>query len=111
METESSDSINITNSETTMTVTIHKPGDFSFVNKYKEYQGVFEYDYKVVNRMGEVAWKALKNWDDKKPFYLNDIINNNLYPGHSALTYRLSLNNLIFIANHGWENFILSKNV
>ena len=83
------------------------PGDFSFVIKYKN---IFEYDYAVINKMGEIAWDALKSWDTDKPTYINNIINDNLYPGHTAITYRLSLNNLIYIANNGWENFFILKN-
>ena len=77
------------------------PGDFSFVNKY---QDIYEYDYKVISKMGEIAWNALRNWDIDN--HVNGFINDQLYPGHTALTYRLSINNLIEISINGWDNFV-----
>ena len=82
----------------------YKPGDFSFIQKYKE---VFEYDYKTVNKLGEIAWNALAN--ENPPTYIIDIINCQLYPGHIALSYRLSMNNLIFIAKNGWDKFVIQS--
>ena len=99
MEKESLDSIN-TNKNIKMNF---KPGDFSFIKVFKE---VFEYDYRVVDKMGDIAWNTLKNWDNTQHTFTKNIINDNLYPGHTALTYRTSLNNLIFIANNGWDEFI-----
>ena len=82
---------------------MYSPGDFSFVINHKD---IFEYDYKVINKMGDIAWNALKNWNDYN--YINHIINENLYPSHTAVTYRLSLTNLIDIAKYGWDDFVLN---
>ena len=80
-----------------------QPGDFSFVDKY---QSIFEYDYRVISRMGDVAWNYLKIHEENKPSYIMDIIKLNIYPAHSKETYCLSLNNLIHIAKYGWEHFV-----
>ena len=84
------------------------PGDFSCIQHHKEIQHIFEYDYRIIDKMGSIAWNALKNWDTN-PTFVTTFINDNLYPGHTAVTYRLSLNNLIFIANYGWDEFKLKK--
>ena len=84
------------------------PGNFSFVTNVT-YRNIFEYDYIIINKMGDIAWNALKVWNTDNPNYINNIINDSLYPGHTAITYRLSLNNLIYIANNGWENFFILK--
>jgi hypothetical protein len=63
-----------------------------------DYKTIFEYDERVIDKMGSIAWNALINWETDTPEWLKTIINDNLYPGHSALTYRLSLNNLLRIA-------------
>jgi hypothetical protein len=63
-----------------------------------DYKAIFEYDERVIDKMGSIAWNALINWETDTPEWLKTIINDNLYPGHSALTYRLSLNNLLKIA-------------
>ena len=80
-------------------------GDFSFC---KEHQHIFEYDYKIVNKMGEIAWKKLKeyNFETMKHDYIMETINNQLYPGHSALTYKLSTSHLKCIAVYGWDHFV-----
>jgi len=79
----------------------YQPGDFSFV---KEYQYEFEYDYKVINKIGELAWNKLKK--EEKNDYIMEIINESMYPAHIATSYRLSLNNLIYIARNGWKEFV-----
>ena len=79
------------------------PGDFSFV---KEYQDIFEYDYMVINKMGEIAWNKLKKYDDKSTDYLINIIQSQMYPGHSGLTYKLSMKYLTHIAKYGWYDFV-----
>jgi len=79
-------------------------GDFSFVDKY---QSVFEYDYRAIDKIGELAWNKLKRFDETSyNNYIVEIINNSLYPGHSSLTYKLSMNNLIHIAKYGWKHFV-----
>ncbi len=80
-------------------------GDFSFCGTYKH---VFEYDYKVVNKLGEIAWNKIKTYDFelKRQDYIMDAINEQLYPGHSALTYKMSMENLRCISIHGWESFV-----
>ena len=80
----------------------YNPGDFSFAYRY---QNVFEYDYRVIKSMGNIAWNKLKNYDGNYD-YIMDIINSQLYPGHSALSYRLSLDNLVYIACFGWDTFV-----
>lgn len=80
------------------------PGDFSF--KQSEYNYIFEYDYRIINKIGVIAWDNLKT---DKLDCIFDIIQSQLYPGHSARTYRLSLNNLKFIATNGWDNFVKMK--
>ena len=64
------------------------------------YKHIFDYDYKVVDKIGKIAWNRLKTYN-KNPEndHVMNVINNQLYPGHSAVTYRLSLNNLVTIAN------------
>jgi hypothetical protein len=84
-------------------MTKFKPGDFSFFKNFKE---IFEYDFKVVDKIGEIAWNALKNYEPYTKNFVIDTINNQLYPGHTAVTYRLSINNLVFIANYGWDDFV-----
>ena len=83
-----------------------KPGDFSFFDKY---QIIFEYDYRIIYQMGEIAWNYLKTYEEYKPSYIMEIINSNIYPNHSKETRRLSLNNLVHIAKYGWENFVEEK--
>ena len=80
---------------------MYKRGDFSFCSKY---QKVFEYDYKIIDKMGDLAWNKLKNPDQIN--YITEIINQQLYPGHTALTYRLSMKYLNCIAVHGWDYFV-----
>ena len=63
-----------------------------------DYNIILEYDVNVIDKMGAIAWNALINWETDTPEWLKTIINDNLYPGHSAITYRLSLNNLLKIA-------------
>ena len=63
-----------------------------------DYTTILEYDVRVIDKMGMLAWNALVNWETDTPEWLKTIINDNLYPGHSAVTYRLSLNNLLKIA-------------
>ena len=93
---ESSDSIN--------TDKMYVPGDFSFFSKSESV--IFEYDYKIVNKIGDLAWSALKNYKCSPNNYIIEIINLQLYPGHTRLTYISSLENLICIANHGWNCFV-----
>lgn len=80
-----------------------KPGDFSF---FKNFKDIFEYDYKVVDKIGEIAWNALKNYELGTKNFVIETINNQLYPAHTTVTYRLSINNLIFISKYGWECFV-----
>ena len=58
--------------------------------------------------MGEIAWKKLKeyNFETMKHDYIMETINNQLYPGHSALTYKLSTSHLKCIAVYGWDHFV-----
>ena len=63
-----------------------------------DYATIFEYDMNVIDKLGTIAWNALLNWENNTPEWLKTIINDNLYPGHSTLTYRMSLNNLLKIA-------------
>jgi hypothetical protein len=63
-----------------------------------DYTAIFEYDKQVIDKMGTIAWNALINWETDTPEWLKTIINDNLYPGHTGRTYRLSLNNLLKIA-------------
>lgn len=63
-----------------------------------DYKVILEYDERVIDKLGSVAWNALINWETGTPEWLKTIINDNLYPGHSAITYRLSLMNLLKIA-------------
>jgi len=84
---------------------VYREGDFSFLKKHREYIHVFEYDYKVIDKMGELAWSELRKFDITNT-YITNIINDQLFPGHTAVTYRLSLNNLVYIANNGWEDFV-----
>jgi hypothetical protein len=81
------------------------PGDFSFMCG----SFILEYDYKVVDKMGEIAWNALKNYDPENinsKNYVLKIVNDQLYPGHTGKTYRKSMEILSYIADFGWTEFI-----
>jgi hypothetical protein len=79
------------------------PGDFSFM---EEHVFIFEYDYKIINSIGQIAWNKLKDIDNYHNNYVMEIIKSQLYPSHTELTYKLSIDNLIYIAKHGWDKFV-----
>jgi hypothetical protein len=84
------------------------PGNFGFMSQ----AFIYEYDYRIVSQMGEIAWNALKNYDTENPDHNNfviKIINDQLYPGHTGKTYRASMEMLCYIAEFGWEEFIKNK--
>ena len=83
------------------------PGDFSFKpNSY-----IFEYDYNIVNKLGDIAWKYLKNHDNTKYNYINEIINTQLCQDHTYKTRQISLSYLKFIAINGWGEFVKSETI
>ena len=86
----------------------HLPGNFGFMSQ----AFIYEYDYRIVDKMGEIAWNALKNYDPENlnhKNYVIKIINDQLYPGHTGKTYRTSMEMLVYIAEFGWEEFIKNK--
>ena len=87
---------------------IYTPGDFSFIKENIDFKFIFEYDFKIINKIGKIAWNKIAKYDETnlKYDYIMNTINNQLYPGHSGLSYRLSLKNLKYIANLGWESFV-----
>jgi hypothetical protein len=84
-----------------------KPGDFSFIEA-EVYKKIYEYDYKVVEKLGEIVWNKLKTFDFENPprDFVIEHMNNQLYPGHNAITYKSSLKNLKFISEFGWDQFV-----
>ena len=60
---------------------------------------ILEYDYRVVDKIGKIAWDRLKRYKtDQKTDYIIEFIKSQLYPAHTAESYRLSLDNLIKIS-------------
>ena len=66
MEQESSDSINVHLKKPMDNI---EPGDFSFL-KNDNYSKIYEYDYNVIHQFGEIAWYALRTWDNGTPQWL-----------------------------------------
>jgi hypothetical protein len=85
-------------------------GDFSFIKDDSKRQ-YLKYDYNRINSFGEDAWKYLKDHKLNIPYDQDDklkVIIDNLYPGHTSLTYKNSLTDLEYIAKNGWDNYVNS---
>jgi hypothetical protein len=78
------------------------PGDFSFLPNSK----IYEYDYRIIDKIGHIAWNHLKTYQPGKNDFVIEHILTLLYPAHTAKSLNKSLEYLVFIANHGWENFV-----
>jgi Fe-S cluster biosynthesis and repair protein YggX len=90
-------------------------GDFSFI-KDKNVRMFLEYDFNVINRIGDKAWKEFRDHDTSKSFIYDtygvfwDMLNKKVYPAHSERTYGLSMRIFEYIAKNNWNKFV-SNNI
>ena len=80
-------------------------GDFSFIPNSK----IYEYDYRVIAKIGDIAWNHLKVYEPGKSDFVIEHILTLLYPAHTAKSVKKSLEYLVFIAKHGWGEFVLKN--
>jgi hypothetical protein len=86
-------------------------GDFSFI-KDKNVRIFLEYDFNVINSIGDKAWKEFRDHDTSKSFIYDttgifwDRLNKKVYPAHSERTYALSMRIFEYIAKNNWNKFV-----
>ena len=86
-------------------------GDYSFINDNSKRQ-YLKYDFNIINSWGNNGWKCLKDHKLNTPYELNvnlKLITDKLYPGHTSVTYKNSLNDLEYISKNGWNNYVESN--
>ena len=78
------------------------PGNFNFLPDHN----IYEYDYRIINKIGNIAWEHLKIYSLENHDFVIEHILTLIYPAHTVKTRKQSLEYLVFIAKYGWDNFV-----